>query len=141
MVVDTKRADKADRVFHALADATRRDILTRTMRNECSVSTLASYYPMSFAAVQKHVAVLERAELVTKRRHGREQLVRGDTDAIGYAKTLLERFEIEWRERLDRFEEVLSSHQKRGREHEREHRSPRPGGVDVDDRRGVPRTY
>jgi DNA-binding transcriptional ArsR family regulator len=115
MVVDTKRTEKADRVFHALADATRRDILTRTMQGESSVSTLASYYPMSFAAVQKHVAVLERAELVTKRRHGREQLVRGDTDAIGYARTLLERFEIEWRERLDRFDEVLSSNQKRGK--------------------------
>ncbi|MFZ0767894.1 MAG: metalloregulator ArsR/SmtB family transcription factor [Acidimicrobiales bacterium] len=114
MVVDSKSQRKADRVFHALADTTRRDILARTMRGENSVSTLASCYPMSFAAVQKHVAVLERAELVTKQRRGREQLVRGNTAAIEYAMKLLERFEHEWRERLDRFDEVLSDSIRKG---------------------------
>ena len=70
--------DRTDRVFRALADATRRDIVRRAMQGEHSVSALARLYPMSFAAVQKHVAVLEVAELVTKRRRGREQLVRGN---------------------------------------------------------------
>ena len=98
----------ADRVFHALADATRRDIVMRTMQAEQSVSTLARRYPMSFAAVQKHVAVLERAELVTKRRHGREQLVRGNAETIRRAQHLLDQFEQVWRERLDRFGEVLA---------------------------------
>ena len=60
-----------DRVFAALADATRRDIVQRVMRQEESVSSLAAHYAMSFAAVQKHVAVLERAALVTKRASGR----------------------------------------------------------------------
>jgi DNA-binding transcriptional ArsR family regulator len=69
-----------DRVFHALADATRRDIVVRTLQAEHSLSALARLYPMSFAAVQKHVAVLERAELVTKRRRGREQLVTGNVE-------------------------------------------------------------
>jgi DNA-binding transcriptional ArsR family regulator len=113
MVVDTT-AQKADRVFHALADSTRRDILLRVMRGENSVSTLASYYPMSFAAVQKHVAVLERAQLVTKRKQGREQMVLGESASIAYAMEQLERFEVEWRERLDRFSDVLEKTMKKG---------------------------
>jgi DNA-binding transcriptional ArsR family regulator len=84
------------------------------MRGECSVSTLASYYPMSFAAVQKHVAVLERAQLVTKRKRGREQMVRGENTSIEHAMQQLERFEVEWRERLDRFDEVLVKSMKKG---------------------------
>ena len=66
---------EVDRIFRALADATRRDILRRTMAGEASVSQLAGAYDMSFAAVQKHVAVLERAHLVTKRKDGRAQRV------------------------------------------------------------------
>jgi DNA-binding transcriptional ArsR family regulator len=84
------------------------------MRGESSVSTLASYYPMSFAAVQKHVAVLERAQLVTKRKRGREQMVRGENTSIEHAMQQLERFEVEWRERLDRFDEVLVKSMKKG---------------------------
>lgn len=80
----------------------------RVMKSEHSVSTLARLYPMSFAAVQKHVAVLERAELVTKRRRGREQLVRGNVDTIHVASCLLEQFEAVWRSRIDRFGEVLA---------------------------------
>jgi DNA-binding transcriptional ArsR family regulator len=105
MVVDS---DRADRIFRALADATRRDIVRRAMEGEHSVSALARRYPMSFAAVQKHVAVLERARLVTKRRRGRVQLVRGNIDAIRDAHRLLEQFEEMWRSRIDRFGEVLA---------------------------------
>ena len=78
MVVDELPDEAVDRVFHALADATRRDILRRSIGGELSVSRLAESYPMSFAAVQKHVTVLERAGLVTKERRGREQLVSTD---------------------------------------------------------------
>lgn len=97
-----------DHVFQALADATRRDIVQRTMLGEHSVSALARCYPMSFAAVQKHVAVLERAELVTKHRRGREQLVRCNIDTIRAAHRLLEQLEAQWRGRLDRFGEILA---------------------------------
>ncbi len=100
--------DRTDRLFHALSDATRRDIVTRTLRREHSVSDLAGGYPMSFAAVQKHVAVLERAGLVHKRRRGREQLVRGDIAAVQRTHELLGAFETAWRERIDRFAEVLA---------------------------------
>ena len=102
------REQRTDQLFHALADPTRRDIVVRTMRGEHSVSSLARNYEMSFAAVQKHVAVLARAELVTKRRHGREQLVRGNVARVRDAHRLLDQFEAVWRSRLDRFAEVLS---------------------------------
>jgi DNA-binding transcriptional ArsR family regulator len=108
MVVDTRVQERTDRVFHALADPTRRDIVMRAMQGEHSVSELASSYPMSFAAVQKHVAVLEGARLVIKRRRGREQLVRGNVDTIRDLHGLLEQFEAMWRGRIDRFGEVLA---------------------------------
>jgi DNA-binding transcriptional ArsR family regulator len=114
MVVDTREAQRADRLFHALADTTRRDIVTRTMRSEHSISALARFYPMSFAAVQKHVAVLEAADLVTKRRRGREQLVRGNVEAVRDVHDLLEQFETVWRSRIDRFGEVLADNLSEG---------------------------
>ena len=96
-----------DQVFHALADSTRRDIVVRTLSDEYSVTALARLYPMTFAAVQKHVAVLERAHLVTKRRHGREQLVAGNVDTVRRAAALLDQLEIVWRGRMDRFDALL----------------------------------
>jgi DNA-binding transcriptional ArsR family regulator len=107
MVVRRGEAERADRLFRALADATRRDIVTRTLHHEQSVSMLAGQYPMSFAAVQKHVAVLEGAGLVTKRRHGREQLVRGNAASVRDAHRVLDELETLWRDRLDRFGDVL----------------------------------
>ena len=108
MVVDSVADEEADRLFHALADATRRDILQRCTRSEPSVSRLADLYPMSFAAVQKHVAVLERAGLVTKERRGREQLVHADGAAIGRARAVLQELEALWRGRVDRMAELLA---------------------------------
>ena len=104
-------ADEVDRIFHALADRTRRDIITRTMGADHSVSSLADRYTMSFAAVQKHVAVLERADLVTKHRRGREQLVRSNVTTIKRAQHLLEQLELFWRDRIDRFADVLDEQQ------------------------------
>src|SRR3712207_2025007 len=97
MVVDERTDADVDAVFHALADATRRDILGRVMTDEQSVSALARRYEMSFAAVQKHVAVLERALLVSKRRRGREQIVRGESEALARARALLDDYEAVWR--------------------------------------------
>ena len=97
-----------DRVFRALADATRRDILRRTLAGEASVSQLAAAYDMSFAAVQKHVAVLEGAGLVTKEPHGRERLVRGNPDTVRGAQALLGRYGDIWRARVDRLDALLA---------------------------------
>src|SRR3954447_7956521 len=109
MVVDLVDRDvDADRVFGALADPTRRDILTRVLRQEASVSGLAERYAMSFAAVQKHVAVLEKAGLVTKQTRGRERLVRGDVRTVRAAARLLDRYEEIWRARLERIDDMLA---------------------------------
>lgn len=99
----------ADLVFNALADRTRRDILRRSMDGDLSVSALARSYTMSFAAVQKHVAVLDRAGLVTKVRRGREQLVRTDMSTVHSARGRLDEFEAIWRDRIDRFTDVLNT--------------------------------
>ena len=107
VVVGEVTDKEVDRLFHALADATRRDILHRCIRGEPSVSRLADAYPMSFAAVQKHVAVLERAGLVTKERRGREQLVHTDGDAVGRARRVLDELETAWRGRVDRMAGLL----------------------------------
>ena len=108
MIVDGLADEEVDRLFHALADTTRRDILHRCVRAQPSVSRLADGYPMSFAAVQKHVAVLERAGLVTKQRRGREQLVRTDPDAVRRARRVLDELETAWRGRVDRMADLLA---------------------------------
>ncbi|MGB5951351.1 MAG: metalloregulator ArsR/SmtB family transcription factor [Ornithinimicrobium sp.] len=109
MVVDTALSDaEVDRIFRALADATRRDILRRTLTGEASVSHLAAAYDMSFAAVQKHVAVLEGAGLVTKEARGRERVVHGEPEALARARALLDRYEQIWRERTARLDTLLA---------------------------------
>lgn len=108
MVVDEWTDADVDRVFRALADATRRDIVLRTLAAEASVSALAAGYDMSFAAVQKHVAVLEEAGLVSKHAKGRERMVRGDADTIRRAQRLLDRFEAIARGRIDRLDAMFA---------------------------------
>lgn len=100
--------DRADAWFHALSDRTRRDILRRVLAGEHSVSTLARSYDMSFAAVQKHVAVLERAGLLTKRRQGREALASGDLEAVRAVGAMLTELEGLWRGRISRMDELFA---------------------------------
>lgn len=107
MVVDELTDTEVDRIFQALADATRRDILTRAIRHEQSVSTLARHYDMSFAAVRKHVAVLERADLVRKERRGREQIVHGNAATLRKATALLDAYEQIWVHRATQIAELL----------------------------------
>ena len=97
-----------DRIFGALADPTRRDIVARVMQHGTSVSVLAESYAMTFAAVQRHVAVLERAGLVTKEQRGRERLVRGEVETTRAAVRLLEQYEEIWRGRIGRVEDLLA---------------------------------
>jgi len=108
MVVGVPDGDEADRIFHALADATRRDMLTRLIDAAQSVSALARHYPMSLAAVQKHVAVLERAALVTKERRGREQVVHIEVSALRRAARLLDAYERLWRHRTRGIAQILT---------------------------------
>lgn len=108
MVAEVVDDERADLLFHALADATRRDIVLRAMTGEHSVSALARAYPISLPAVQKHVDVLERAELVSKHRQGREQLVQTDIHSLRAASGVLDRLEAIWRERIDAIDEILA---------------------------------
>lgn len=102
-----------DRIFGALADATRRDIVRRAIDGEEGIAELADHYAMSFAAVQKHVAVLERAGLVTKERVGRRKLVHTDIAMLSAARRLLDRYEELWRDRIDRMTELLAATKER----------------------------
>jgi DNA-binding transcriptional ArsR family regulator len=108
MVVDQMSDADVDRLFQAFADATRRDIVRRVTVSEYSVSGLAGLYAMSFAAVQKHVAVLERASLVTKEKRGREQIVRGSHEGLQKARRLLDEYEAIWRQRAERIADILA---------------------------------
>lgn len=101
--------EQVNRIFRALADPTRRDIIRRTFAREATVSELAAAYDMSFAAVQKHVAVLEGAGLVTKHASGRERLVGGNPDAIRRAQSLLDDYEQIWRGRVARLDALLAA--------------------------------
>lgn len=107
--VTVDEEDRVDALFHALADRTRRDIMRRTLAGEHSVSRLACKYDMSFAAVQKHVVVLEKAGLITKRRSGREQLASGDVTAVRSVAAMLTELELLWRDRIARIDELISS--------------------------------
>ena len=96
-----------DRIFGALSDATRRDIVLRAIDGEEGVAELAAHYPMSFAAVQKHVAILERAGLVRKHRSGRRQVVRTHFEGLRVARRLLDRYEALWRGRVERMSQLI----------------------------------
>lgn len=109
MVVRQIGSAEVGRLFTALADPTRRDILARVLTETASVSTLAEGYQMSFAAVQKHVAVLERAGLVSKQASGRERLVHGEVDTVRAAARLLDQYEEIWRGRIGRIGDILAN--------------------------------
>jgi DNA-binding transcriptional ArsR family regulator len=115
MVVDELQNQEADLVFQAMADATRRDILVRVGEGGESVSALSRRYEMSFAAVQKHVAVLERARLVRKERRGREQIVHADTVTLRRAIDLLGTYEQVWIKRAGQIDDLLAAEERDGR--------------------------
>jgi DNA-binding transcriptional ArsR family regulator len=117
-----------DRMFGALADHTRRDIVRRAIDGQEGVAELASHYPMSFAAVQKHVAILERSGLVTKQRIGRRKIVRTDLERLRVARRLLDQYEDLWRGRIDRMTELVNDNTSAIRERETDDRDRRTQG-------------
>jgi DNA-binding transcriptional ArsR family regulator len=102
-----------DRVFGALADVTRRDIVSRAIAGNEGVAELAMHYPMSFAAVQKHIAVLERAGLVSKERNGRRKVVRTNIERLGVARRLLDQYEDLWLGRMARMADLINDTKER----------------------------
>jgi DNA-binding transcriptional ArsR family regulator len=113
MVVSVRTALDPDRIFGALGDPTRRDIVRRAIDAKEGVAELASHYPMSFAAVQKHVAILERAGLVSKHRIGRRKVVRTNLEGLRVARRLLDGYEDLWRERVERMSQLISDSPKK----------------------------
>lgn len=109
----SKVALNPDILFGALADGTRRDIVRRAMAGEEGVAELAEHYPMSFAAIQKHVAILERAGLVTKQRSGRRKVVRTNIEGLRTAQRLLDHYEQLWRERVARMAALIDEEPQR----------------------------
>ena len=140
-MMSTNRAmtstNQADQVFAALADATRRDIVMRALSGREGVAELATHYPMSFAAVQKHVAVLERAGLITKERTGRRKVVRTDMEGLRLAQRLLDDYEALWRGRIDRMTDLITSARRSA--HDRHVRPQGSRHADHDPDRGVRR--
>jgi DNA-binding transcriptional ArsR family regulator len=124
-----------DRMFGALADHTRRDIVRRAIDSEEGVAELASHYPMSFAAVQKHVAILERAGLVTKERIGRRKVVRTNLAGLLVARRLLDQYEELWRGRIDRMTELITTTKETPDDRHRRQEEPR--NPDHDRRRRI----
>src|SRR6476660_4249029 len=108
MVVSMEATPDIDRVFGALADVTRRDIVSRAIAGNEGVAELALHYPMSFAAVQKHVAVLERAGLIAKERTGRRKVIRTQVETVRRAQAVLDEFEALWRGRIGRMVELIA---------------------------------
>lgn len=97
-----------DTIFSAFADKTRRDILRRTAETSLSISDLAQSYKMSFAAIAKHIGVLERAHLINKKRDGKQQIITAVPYTIAIATNHLEHYEQLWENRFTALENLLS---------------------------------
>jgi len=98
-----------DNIFAALADPTRRDILQRVREGELSVSDIAEPYDMSLAAISKHLKLLEKARLITKRKQGKERLVSVNVQGLADADEYLQQYKELWEQRLDSLSDYLAN--------------------------------
>lgn len=97
-----------DLIFRSLADSTRRDILQRVCQADLTITEIARPYGMSFAAIAKHVAVLEKGRLISKRRRGKEQVISANPGTMTLAAAHLQGYERAWKERYDALEALLN---------------------------------
>jgi DNA-binding transcriptional ArsR family regulator len=95
-------------IFSSLSDPTRRDMLRRLIKESLSIGELAKPYDLTFAAVSKHLKVLERAHLITKDRRGKEQMVSVVPHALKEVDDYLEAYRALWEERFDRLDALLA---------------------------------
>lgn len=102
-----EQAMSLDSIFHSLADPTRRDILHRVARAEYSIGELVENYDMSFAAISKHLNVLERAKLIVKRREGKKQMVTLAPDALMSADEYLEQYRQMWEQKFSKLDALI----------------------------------
>lgn len=96
-----------DNIFASLSDPTRRDILSRVAHCELSVGELAAHYNLTFAAISKHLKVMERACLIVKRRDGKKQMVSLAPEALMSADEYLEQYRRMWQSRYDKLETLI----------------------------------
>jgi DNA-binding transcriptional ArsR family regulator len=96
-----------DSIFASLSDPIRRDILSRVSHAELSISDLVAEYTISFAAVSKHLKIMERAKLIVKRKEGKKQMVSIAPDALRSADEYLEQYRRMWQSRYDKLDRVI----------------------------------
>ena len=96
-----------DSIFNSLADPIRRDILQHVARAEYSVGELVQKYDVSFAAISKHLKVLESANLIRKRKEGKQRMVSLAPGALQSADEYLEQYRVMWQSRHDKLEQLL----------------------------------
>jgi len=96
-----------DSIFHSLSDPIRRDILRRVAQCDLSVGELAEKYSVSFAAISKHLKVLEKAKLVSKQKEGKKQIVTIAPNALASADEYLEQYRLLWQSRHDKLDQLL----------------------------------
>src|SRR5882724_8166665 len=106
-----------DNIFGSLADATRRDILKRVSKKSLSVGQIAEHYKLTFAAISKHLKVLEKAKLIVKTRRGKEQMVEIYPQTFSGTEDYLKNLKIIWEDRFDRLDELLKVEQTKKHEH------------------------
>ncbi|MDB5164878.1 MAG: Transcriptional regulator, ArsR family [Candidatus Saccharibacteria bacterium] len=107
-----ERTLEFDNIFNSLADSTRRDILRRVAATELSISEIAKPYKLTFGAISKHLLVLERANLVVKRRQGKEQIVSIAPDTIESVSAMLQEYQKLWETRFGRLDALLEKQTK-----------------------------
>lgn len=96
-----------DSIFNSLSDPIRRDILARVARYEYSVSELVAFHDVSFAAISKHLKVLEQARLIRKRKEGKKHMISLAPGALHTADEYLEQYRSMWQSRVDKLDELL----------------------------------
>lgn len=96
-----------DLLFGALSDTTRRGILARVARDEMSIGEIASHFELTYGAISKHIKILEQANLITKRRRGKERVVIIVPKTITVARKQIERFARMWAGRFDKLDIIL----------------------------------
>ncbi len=114
-----QNAATLDRVFHALADPTRRAMLRKLAAGERSVGELAAPFDMSFAAAAKHVKVLEGAGLLSKAIDGRTHRCRLEARALAEADRWIAYYQHFWMGRLDALETALLQHARKTKKRSR----------------------
>jgi DNA-binding transcriptional ArsR family regulator len=107
-MVEYNLSSPLDSIFGSLADPTRRSILEQVSRQSMSVGQIAKDYDLTFAAVSKHLKVLQTANLVSKQRNGKEQIVSLSPAALKEADDYLKQYHEMWNDRFDRLEQILN---------------------------------